>query len=277
MRHLMSHSAGYEDSVLDLGRRDANDLEPLGEYLATHLPEQVRPPGELSSYSNHSTALAAHIVAEVSGIPWFDYIETRLLEPLGMTRTVARHPFPEALRPDLAAAHHREGGAWAEYDFLHWMIYPAGMMSTTGADMSIWMRTLLKEADGLLEASTFQRMLEPSYQPFEGARVWRHGFMDFSRGDVLIYGHGGDYFAYHSSMLIVPDLNLGIFLSFNSEGGNAASTHMTEALLDWIVPEAQVERPVPEADAAEVQAEFEGSYARLRPEPVRPSPSSRCC
>ncbi|MEM1435764.1 MAG: serine hydrolase domain-containing protein [Pseudomonadota bacterium] len=264
MRQLMSHSAGYEDVVLDLGRRDAAELKPLGEYLANHLPKQVRPPGKFSSYSNHSTALAAHIVERVSGQPWSDYIEQNLLEPLGMARTVARHPFPEALRGDLAKANYRKGGAWSEYDFMHWMIYPAGMMSTTGADMAIYMKRLLNDADGLLAPETFAQMLEPSYRAFDGARPWRHGFMDHSRGDVLIYGHGGDYFAYHSTLMLIPQYRLGIFLSFNSEGGNAASTHLTQALTDWIVPEARPQRPQPAPDAASQQAQYEGVYARLR-------------
>ncbi|PCH58436.1 MAG: hypothetical protein COC19_08515, partial [SAR86 cluster bacterium] len=57
MKHLMSHTAGFEDLVLDLGRRDASDLLPLGEFLRVNLPKRVRPPGLYSSYSNHSTAL----------------------------------------------------------------------------------------------------------------------------------------------------------------------------------------------------------------------------
>lgn len=264
LRQLMSHSAGFEDLVLDLGRRSAGELEPLGDYLSEHLPERVRPPGRYSSYSNHGTALAAHVVAQVSGKDWSTYIEEELFAPLGMTRTVARHPFPESLRPDLAVAHERKGGAFEGMEFLHWFIYPAGMMSTTGADMARFMTSLLHDGAGLVEPGTFARMHEDSFRPFEGANGWLHGFADISRGGERIYGHGGDLNGFHSELVIFPERGLGVFFSFNSEGGSPASRHMLIALREWLNPLDVPDRHAPDEDAATRQAEYAGVYAPLR-------------
>jgi CubicO group peptidase (beta-lactamase class C family) len=70
LAHLMAHTAGFEDQGIGTGARTKQDVPPLGEYLARHLPTRVRPPGLISAYSNHGAALAGYIVAEVSGIPY---------------------------------------------------------------------------------------------------------------------------------------------------------------------------------------------------------------
>ncbi|MEM7217346.1 MAG: serine hydrolase domain-containing protein [Pseudomonadota bacterium] len=262
--HFMNHSAGFEDLVLDLGRRSADDLEPLEDYLASNLPRQVRPPGQYSSYSNHSTALAAHLIARVSGEPWSDYLEQQVLAPLGMTRTVVRHPMPEALRADLAQGYQYKAGAFEPQPFIHWRIYPAGMVSTTGADMARFMTALLDEGRGLMSPATHRRMLEVSYRPFPGARGWRHGFNDLTRRGVVIYGHGGDYRGFHSQMVLIPQLSLGVFLSFNSDGGDRPAGNLQEALLDWLIGDDLPPRAEPPPDAGQRQAQYAGVYAPLR-------------
>jgi CubicO group peptidase (beta-lactamase class C family) len=54
LRHMMTHTSGFEDDARDLWARDASGIVPLGAWLASHVPARVRPPGELASYSNLS-------------------------------------------------------------------------------------------------------------------------------------------------------------------------------------------------------------------------------
>ena len=97
LKNLLTHTPGFEDQVIGLFARDADTTSPLGKILARSFPARVRPPGELASYSNHGTALAGHIVAQVSGMPWEDYIEKNILEPLGMKHTSVRQPATDKL------------------------------------------------------------------------------------------------------------------------------------------------------------------------------------
>jgi CubicO group peptidase (beta-lactamase class C family) len=78
LAHLMTHTAGFEDNYR-IDARSADDVKPLGEYLANNMPARVRPPGEFTAYSNHGTALAGYIVEEVSGVSFDDYIEKKYL------------------------------------------------------------------------------------------------------------------------------------------------------------------------------------------------------
>jgi CubicO group peptidase (beta-lactamase class C family) len=268
MAHLMTHSAGFEDKVLDLGRRSAEDLLPLGTYLADHLPRRVRPAGAYSSYSNHSTALAAHIVEEISGKTWSDYIENNILQPLGMHHTVARHPIPEDLADSASQRFERKAGKWKTQDFLYWFIYPAGMMSTTGSDMARFMRAHLNggQLDGVsvLEPVTTRQMHSSLFQSVPGGNDWLHGFYEMSRNNVRIFGHGGDLNAFHSNLMLFPDHNLGIFVSFNSEEGSKARGAISRALINYYFSIEDEIRPQPPENASDRYSDLVGSYGFLR-------------
>ena len=87
MAHLMSHSAGLEDSIVGIFARSEEALIPIVPLLEQKFPARVMPPGELSAYSNLGAGLAAYIVQEVTGMPWHDYIRKNILEPLEMHHT----------------------------------------------------------------------------------------------------------------------------------------------------------------------------------------------
>ncbi len=94
LAHLLTHTPGFEDRVFETVVEDSADLMPLGEWLASHIPTRVRPPGELTAYSNYGTALAGYIVERVSGLPYEQYVAQNILAPLGMTHTTAQRPLP---------------------------------------------------------------------------------------------------------------------------------------------------------------------------------------
>jgi len=82
MRHLMTHTAGFDDYIEPrIYSKDPSDLEPLGVFLKRTWPPRVRPPGEISVYSNYGTCLAALMVEEISGMTFEDYLEKRIIQP----------------------------------------------------------------------------------------------------------------------------------------------------------------------------------------------------
>jgi len=62
LRHLMTHTAGFEESLLDLLVTDLNKLKPLGEALKDSIPARIYPPGTVPAYSNYGASLAGYIV-----------------------------------------------------------------------------------------------------------------------------------------------------------------------------------------------------------------------
>jgi CubicO group peptidase (beta-lactamase class C family) len=240
IHHLMTHSAGFEESILGhMEVDDANRELPLVTYLARYRPHRVRPPGELAVYSNYSAALAGVIVAHTSGMSWEDYAETRIMRPLGMLTSTYR----EAIPPELARQHGlpqpaspavasmmSAGFRWLEGRLeeappeyiTHYA--PAGALAASANDMARYMQALL-DPDGLvragvLNAQSVHTMLEPSFANAKGFGTIYHGFFQFPfPGSSSAFGHDGDTRYQHAIMMIVPDVGVGIFIGVNTASG----------------------------------------------------------
>ncbi|MEQ8935945.1 MAG: serine hydrolase domain-containing protein [Amphiplicatus sp.] len=99
VRHLMTHTAGFEEAIKGIIIEDPEAMLPLDEYVKKALPARVYPAGEVPAYSNYATTLAGYIVARVSGQSFDDYIEQHIFAPIGMTRASFRQPLPADLEP----------------------------------------------------------------------------------------------------------------------------------------------------------------------------------
>src|SRR5262245_48494785 len=99
LRHLMTHTPGFEEAIKDLFVPDASQLKPLRDYLTNHIPRRIFPPGKIPAYSNYATALAGYIVERVSGKPYNEYIRDEILLALGMNRSTFVQPLPAELEP----------------------------------------------------------------------------------------------------------------------------------------------------------------------------------
>ncbi|WP_203556966.1 serine hydrolase [Bacillus sp. B15-48] len=58
MRHLVTHTAGFDDKLMGMGDENWQDTESLREHLAENMPKRIREPGKFFQYSNHGLALA---------------------------------------------------------------------------------------------------------------------------------------------------------------------------------------------------------------------------
>ena len=223
LRHILTHTAGFQESSHQLFFEHAEDMGTLEQTLANHLPKIVRPPGIAPMYSNHGIALAGYIVEIVSGESYAQYIQTHILEPLGMTHSSALQPLPTNLVPDAASGYDAgDPKTPLVKPFELISVSPAGALSATGSDMARYMRMLLNggELDGkrILKASTLEAMFAPQFRlqseaVGQGFVFWREFF-----GGQLAVSHGGDTQWFHSGMLLFPAQKLGVFVSTNSTG-----------------------------------------------------------
>jgi len=157
LKNLMAHNAGFEDRNIGTVALSAAEIEPLGEYLAHNMPARVRPPGEVTAYSNYGVALAGYIVEQVSETSFDDYIEANILTPLDMHHTTTRQPVPSDLATDMSMCYSYAADSYqAGYAFLYLRFPPAGSMRSTVADMANFMTAHLQ--DGVTEASVSCRV-----------------------------------------------------------------------------------------------------------------------
>lgn len=265
---LMTHSPGFEEHVVGLFGRDSSTLRPLGEILATELPARVRRPGEVSSYSNHGTGIAAYIVGRVSGERWDDYVERHILAPLAMASTTFGQPIPASVWGTVSRGYRFRGGAFTEEPFEYVPLAPVGAASTTATDLANFMIAHLQRGRfgdaRILQESTAKTMQAELFRHAPEVNPMSHGFIDMSMNGQWVIGHGGDTLWFHSELALLPDHGVGLFVSFNTEGGGRATGRVYREFMDHYFPKQAVPALKPAAGAARRLERFAGTYRPAR-------------
>lgn len=270
MRQLMHHRAGFEDSMRVFAVGD-DDPRSLAELLAEHQPARVYPPGARTSYSNWGAALAAQVVADVSGTPYGEFLQAEILGPLEMTSTtfVAPSRLDPATRTRLATGYQEGKGALALQDYMQIGAYwPSGGIASTATDMARWMRFHLNggELEGvrLLSAETHARMWTRAYGDRAGAADVAHGFQDRSYRGLRMLGHGGATAAFYTNMVLVPELGLGVYVSQSSRQTRVSVSQLPELVVDHFRDERFEPALAVEAGDPGALAELAGTYVQNR-------------
>lgn len=258
MKHILSHTPGFEEAVKDLFKTQAGDLN-LGEYLKTHIPNRIFPPGTVPAYSNYATALAGYIVERISGRPFNDYIAENIFRPLGMDRSTFVQPLPEEIAGDMSNGY-RLGSDEELVKFEVVVPFPAGSVTSSATDMAKFMLAHLnggQYGEGrILKPETTELMHTRLFGLDEKANAMAHGFYEESRNGLRIIGHGGDTIAFHSDLHLIPEKNLGFFISYNSGGKGEVSGRsiIWQTFLDRYFPYEPEEGKAYENAEADAQA-----------------------
>jgi CubicO group peptidase (beta-lactamase class C family) len=220
MRHIMTHTSGFEEFIQDLFVDDVGKLRPLGEYLRDHLPRRLFPPGTVPAYSNYATALASYVVQRLSGRPFEEYVEDQIFKPLGMARTTFRQPLPAAWEDSMSSGYTLASVGRKPFEVVG--AFPAGSVSTNATDMARFMLAHVGEgatdSGRILKPETVRLMHARQFGMSSDMNGMALGFYEESRNGLRIIGHGGDTQFFHSDLHLIVDAGVGFFISFNSAG-----------------------------------------------------------
>ncbi|MHA2315530.1 MAG: serine hydrolase domain-containing protein [Candidatus Hermodarchaeia archaeon] len=268
LANLMTHTAGFEEYVIGLFARDKERLSPLGEILTRELPARVRLPGDVASYSNHGTGIAAYIVEQISGLAWDDYVEQNILAPLGMEHTTFRQPVPEPLSTAVSRGYSYGGGEFHEEGFIYIPLAPVGAASATATDMANFMIAHLQLGQfgktSILDSTTARQMQGTLFRHTPDVNPMSHGFIDMSMNGQWVIGHGGNTLMFHSIMALLPEHKVGLFVSYNSKDGGIAVGKVYESFMNRYYPAGEVQTLTPAENAKSQLRRFEGSYRANR-------------
>ena len=217
IRRLLSHSAGLE-------REPKGDIwetlkPPTRDEFLAQLPdiENVLEPGRRYHYSNLAFALLGELVRRLSGMPFEDYADERILGPLGMSRTtwgaVAPYakgylvdPYDERLRPESdmeAGATQSVGGLW----------------STVG-DLARWAAFLADPDPAVLKPETVDEMASVQVMADPGWKLgYGLGLQLFRDGDRIYAGHGGAMPGFLAGLAVVRADRAGAAVLTNTSAG----------------------------------------------------------
>jgi CubicO group peptidase (beta-lactamase class C family) len=189
IRRLLCHLSGLE--------REAGDMfvtghSPTEQQLIDSMQSVtfVLAPGEAHHYSNLAFALLGQVVAHKSGKAYTDYVDERIIRPLGLTRTTWR-PQPPKAQGYLVDEYART--VWREPESDLSGTAAAGQLWSTVTDLGTWATFLARGADGVLSGSTLEQMCFPQvmYDPDEWRLAWGLGLMLANHEGAIYAGHGG--------------------------------------------------------------------------------------
>ncbi len=234
VRQLLTHGAGFPEDNPWGDRQLAQPDETLNAWLGRGIPFSTGP-GTTYEYSNYGFALLGRIVANVSRMPYTEYMNTRVLRPLGMTSSywdVKDVPPDQVVR-----GYRRENDRWTpEAPLAHGSFGPMGGLLTSGRDLAKYIAYMLSawpprddDDRGPLRRSSLREM-QQGHRP-SGFSVTRHppdGPLD-ARAAAYGYGlgatqscrvrhivaHGGGLPGYGSNMTWLPEHGVGVLVLAN--------------------------------------------------------------
>ena len=263
MRHLLTHTPGFEDRGEGLFVLDPDEVISLEDYLKKNIPARVFPPGEVMAYSNYGTALAGYIVELISGMPFAEYVEQNIYEPLEMERSTFRQPLPEELEPYMAGGYNFFNGTYYRGSYEYISALPAGSMSGTTEDMANFMIAHLQEGrygnERILEESTAREMHNRQFSQHPEQDGMTFGFIEQSINGRRVINHGGNTFLFATGCYLVPEENVGLYVSYNGGLGWEREFLFT-AFMDRYYPAPAADELTPPEGSKERTAALAGEY-----------------
>ncbi len=234
IRHLLTHGAGFpEDNPWGDRQLGVSD-ETLKRWLEAGLPFST-PPGTAYEYSNYGFALLGRIVTNASRVPYRDYLEKKILSPIGMkASTLEPSAVPASVR---AMGYRRSGDSYSEEPSLpHGAFGAMGGLLTSARDLGCYIAYQLsawpprdEEERGPVRRSSLREMQQawrwsdftttrPSPEKPLNSIGGAYGYGLRIRRDCRFshyVGHGGGLPGFGSWMGWLPDYGVGIFVMAN--------------------------------------------------------------
>jgi len=211
--HLLSHQSGIPDyqfiveEAFEQGEiLDEEDIYEVITYLISENGLNFAP-GASKQYSNSNYLIAALLIQELTQMPYHDYIQQNIFNPLGMDDTLKG---TDAINPNTHAEGYKNGNANSTYPMA--IAFGAGDFSSTPKDMETWTNAVKTNWFSATEKEDIFAHDVPS-----GYVDFGLGWFTTQEGNTTLYWHGGDIDGYWSMIGFVPEYNATIVLLSNQQ------------------------------------------------------------
>ena len=265
--NLLTHTDGFEARMIGVAAQSQDDLLPLDELLETYAPIQLYPPGKYMTYGDYASNLSGYLTQEISGVPFEQYMEENILAPLGMTSSSFYQPPSDELLNREAVGYEYQNGHQEPVQNFYTRYGPSGGLRTTAADMNPFMQALLNGGDyggtRILNQSTVDALFTQHFTPEPGmSGITYEMFEHFENGQRALL-RDGDGVGTRSRMVLIPDQDLGFFISYNS-GDSNLRLNIVSAFLDKYYPATGSTTPIPMEGYQGRARQFAGTYRYLQ-------------
>jgi CubicO group peptidase (beta-lactamase class C family) len=229
IRNLLTHSSGLNRELIAPIWSDVSTT-PSGLEMQAELtaPSPLYPSRTLFQYSNLAFLLIGEIVAEVSGMPYVDYLEQAVLDPLGLEATTAS--YPESLYGTRHAIRYGTMTRNQEYPRLGYTksenMASMGGLSSNVLDLAryaSWQLRLHEKnaTTEVLRPSTLRDMHRVHFTDRDWEVTWGLGF-NIAKGpaDQALVSHGGSFPGHKSQLLIDPKSRMAYVVMASTSSAN---------------------------------------------------------
>ena len=247
IRDLLTHRSG-----LGLGAGDLMFFPDGSSFTRKEMIANLRHLKQVSGfrtqydYDNNMYIIAGEVVERVSGITFEDFIEKRIMQPIGFTTSTASWSRVKN-NPNIIDAHVPFDGKvqMIPHDWSESANAAGGIMSNL-TDLSKWVILQMnngKYGEGLSKTlfseKVYQEMMTPqTIIPVAGPGTYNTHFSGYGLGwflsDVMGYKqatHTGGLLGTVTQVTIIPEIKLGIIVLTNQQSG-AAFSSVTNTIKD---------------------------------------------
>src|SRR5579872_3969563 len=201
------------------------------------------------SYNNIMYQVAGDVVAQASGMPWEQFITTRIFQPLGMTESIPLVAQTVG-QPNVTSAHEYKNDTTKTIPFQSTdQVKAAGSVFSSISDMKRWMQFLLDsgKVNGkrLVSDSVFREIFKPEIpadrSTYPALTESHPHFFDYGFG-FFLQDYAGQFVAMHTGSIngmcaliaLVPDRHLGIYVLENVDHAELRHALMYKAIDQWL-------------------------------------------
>lgn len=236
IRDLLSHHSGISSGWHRGIEIVADPLQTFHDYPLTlsrdYLTWDRR---TVYAYNNMAYTLAGLVVERVSGLSWPAFLQQNFFTPLGMENAFSHlpeNPFEAGISRGYM------GGNPIPLRSIP--VLPAGTIIASANDMARYMQALLDSWHYDSRAVLTEELLKEMAQQQNGDVALDKfkmglGFFIHTVKGAKVIEHGGNTFAFHSHLIMVPEQKLGIFISTNEMEAMKSVPPLAFSLLDQLI------------------------------------------
>ena len=222
LRRLMSHTAGTTVHGFR-GYRYTESVPTLIQILNGEPPANSAPivvdfvPGSAWRYSGGGYVVMEQLVRDVTGTMFPEFMQDRVLGPIGMESSTFEQPLPDSLLDSAASGYYASGIAVPGNHHIYPEIAAAALW-TTPTDLARFLielqMSLRGESNRVLSTENTESLLTEVMNDYAlGFALWSHRSEPY-------FGHGGANDGFRSTMVAHLTRGYGVIVMTNSDNGS---------------------------------------------------------
>lgn len=221
IRQLLSHTSGYQDFwpqdyVMPMMLKPVSPQSIMDRWAKQPLDFD---PGTRWQYSNTNYTIAGAVVEKASGMPFFQFVQTRILNPLGLGTAKDFDTSPRVvdatgylrygLGPLRPAPDAGSGWMWA-----------AGELAMTPSDLAKWDISLIRQS--LLKPESYRALTQDVLLKNGAGTAYGLGVSVEMQSGRLVIEHSGEVSGFTAENMVFPADSAAVIVLTNQDAAPAA-------------------------------------------------------